>query len=217
MRKYDYILFDLDGTLTDPGEGITNSVMYALSKFGITVSDRRDLYPFVGPPLADAFGTFYGFSRESAALAVEYYREYYRDRGVYENLLYDGVPELLENLKSAGLKILLATSKPEFFAGIVLRHFAVDKYFDFIGGSNLDGSRTKKAEVIEHTLASAKISDRSHAVMVGDREHDVLGARQTGLSSVGVTYGYGSRAELEAAGAGFIAGGLPELEKILLS
>lgn len=215
MRKYDYVLFDLDGTLTDPGEGITNSVMYALEKFGIKVDDRKKLYPFIGPPLHEAFETFFGFSHTDAARAVDYYREYYRERGVYENKLYDGIPELLASLKEGGLKILLATSKPEYFAGVVLRHFKIDSYFDFVGGSNLDGSRTKKAEVIEYTLASASVADRRRAIMVGDREHDINGARLTGLHVAAVTYGYGSREEL--AEADYIIDNLTELKKILLS
>ena len=215
MKKYDVVLFDLDGTLTDPATGITNSVMYALKKYGITVDDRRELYKFIGPPLHESFEVFYGFSHEEAFKAVEYYREYYRDKGIYENTVYNGVETLLKELSEGGKKIILATSKPEVFAREILRYFNLDKYFYYVAGANLDGSRTNKAEVIEYALREGKITDKSSAVMIGDREHDIIGANRIGLDSIGVLFGYGSREELETAGATYIAEKVEEISEYL--
>ena len=202
---YQTILFDLDGTLTDPGIGITNSVMYALEKFGIQVSDRSTLYPFIGPPLQDSFETFYGFSKADAEIAVSYYREYYRDQGIYENKLYDGISELLQMLCDAGRKLLVATSKPEEFAVRILEHFQISGYFTYIAGADMNGPRTQKADVISYALASGKVAERSSAVMVGDRAYDIVGAKQNGIDSIGGLFGYGSRQELVQAGADHIA------------
>jgi len=215
MKKYDTILFDLDGTLTDPAIGITNSVMHALKKYGITVEDRRELYKFIGPPLHESFEKFYGFSRDEALQAVEYYREYYRDRGIYENALYGGIEDLLKNLYDSGKKIILATSKPEVFAKEILRYFNIEKYFFYAAGANLDGSLTDKAEVIEYALREGGVSDKSAAVMVGDREHDIIGANKNGLNSIGVLFGYGSSEELENAGATYIAETVENLSELI--
>lgn len=205
MSKYDVVLFDLDGTLTDPGMGITNSVMHALKKYGIEVEDRKTLYKFIGPPLIESFEKYYGFSHEEAVKSVDYYREYYRDRGIYENTVYDGIENLLAYLSENGKKIILATSKPEPFAKEILRHFGLDKYFLFAAGSTMSETRTNKAEVIEYALAECSITDKSTVVMVGDREHDIIGANKNSVDSIGVLFGYGSREELEAAGATYIA------------
>lgn len=202
---YQTILFDLDGTLTDPGIGITNSVMYALEKFGIQVSDRSKLYPFIGPPLQDSFETFYGFSKADAEIAVTYYREYYKDQGIYENKLYDGISELLQMFCDTGRKLLVATSKPEEFAVRILEHFQISRYFTYIAGADMNGPRTQKADVISYALASGRVTERSSAVMVGDRAYDIVGAKQNGIDSVGVLFGYGSRQELAQAGADYIA------------
>lgn len=205
MSKYQYILFDLDGTLTDPGIGITNSVMHALRKYGIEVADRTELYKFIGPPLIDSFEKYYGFSHEEAVKSVDYYREYYRDKGIYENSVYNGIENLLAELHKEGKKIILATSKPELFAKQILRHFNLEKYFLFAAGSTMDETRTNKAEVIEYALSECGITDKSSVVMIGDREHDIIGANKNGIDSIGVLFGYGSREELEAAGATYIA------------
>lgn len=202
---YDYILFDLDGTLTDPGLGITNSVMYALKKFSIEVKDRADLYKFIGPPLRESFQTYYGFSKEKSELATQYYREYFRVKGLYENEVYDGIPGLLKNLKRLNKSLILATSKPEAFAVEILKHFDLYSYFSFVAGATMDGARDKKADVIKYALKSCEISDPSSAVMAGDREYDILGAKQAGLESIGVLYGYGSYEELKNAGAVYLA------------
>ena len=215
--KYKYILFDLDGTITDPGIGITNSVMYALKKYNINVSDRSELYKFIGPPLSESFENYYGFSEEQAKMAVEYYREYYRDKGIFENLLYEGFKELLKALKDDDKILIVATSKPEVFAKQILEYFDSAKYFTYIAGSNLDGTRTKKDEVIKYALESCNIVDLSKVIMIGDREHDIIGAKKVGIDSIGVLFGYGDKNELEAAGADFIVDTVEEIGEVLLA
>ena len=202
--KYQTILFDLDGTLTDPGEGITRSVAYALESFGIHVPDRKVLYPFIGPPLLDSFMEFYGFSQEKARQAIEKYREYFGRQGIFENELYPGVPEALEQLKKAGARLVLATNKPEPYAKEILDHFHLMGYFDFLSGSQLDGTRSRKGEVIAHALHHCGKGPAEKALMVGDRKHDVQGALENHIPCAGVLYGYGSREELEQAGAQWI-------------
>ena len=214
---FQSILFDLDGTLTDAAPGITNSVKYALSKFGIDETDDNKLRKFLGPPLISSFMEFYGFSKEKAQKAVEYYREYFVPHGIFENEVYSGIPKLLQKLKADGKTLIIATSKPETFAVQIAEHFEIDSYFDLIAGSNLDNTRSKKAQVIEYALETLGILDRAHAVMIGDREHDIKGAKKTGLRSLGVLYGYASPGELENAGADFTANSPEELYTIISS
>lgn len=211
---YDVILFDLDGTLTDPGLGITNSVAYALERYGIEVENRESLYPFIGPPLADSFMKFYGFDSEKAMDAITVYREYFRDRGIFENEVYEGVRELLENIKASGRKTVLATSKPEEFAVRILEHFDLAKYFDVVAGASMDEKRNKKGDVIKYAMEKGAFRSEN-AVMIGDREHDIFGARENGLDSIGVLYGYGSRQELENAGADYIAESVQDILRYL--
>lgn len=206
-----YYLFDLDGTLTDPKEGITKSVSYALKSYGIDVQDLDTLNKFIGPPLLEAFIEYYGFSEAAARGAIEKYRERYSRTGIFENKLYDGIEDTLKKLVDAGKTLLVATSKPTFFATKILDHFGIAKYFKFVAGSELDGTRTKKSEVIKYALESMGITDLAACVMIGDRMHDIIGAKETGLESVGVLYGYGSREELEAAGADKIAESIESL------
>lgn len=208
---YTTILFDLDGTLTDPGEGITNSVAYALKKYGIEVEDRRELNRFIGPPLIESFIEFYGFDMTQAKKAVGYYREYFCDRGMFENSVYDGVPEMLRTVKDSDKRLIVATSKPWPFAERILKHFSLDPYFEFVAGSELDETRTAKADVIKYALESQKITDMPKVLMVGDRKHDVIGAAECGIDCAGVLYGYGSREELDEAGAKYIVGSPAEL------
>lgn len=212
--EYRTILFDLDGTLTDPGLGITNSVMYALDRFDIHESDRTKLYPFIGPPLWDSFMRFYGMSRDQAEEAVRVYREYYGDRGLLENSVYPGIPQMLAALKAQGKTLAVATSKPEGFSRQILDHFELSQYFDRIAGASMDRSRSRKADVIRYALEGLS-ADPATTVMVGDREHDVLGAQELGLPCVGVLYGYGDRPELEAAGAAALAADPVELLALL--
>ncbi len=214
--RYEYVLFDLDGTLTDPATGITNSIMYALKKYSIEVNDRCELYKFIGPPLWDSFEKYYGFSKDEANTAVEYYREYYRDKGIFENFVYEGLEDLLKKLNDKNMTLIVATSKPEVFANQILEHFDIAKYFTYVAGSNLDGTRIKKDEVIKYALQSCSIKDLSKAIMIGDREFDVIGAKKAGIKSIGVLYGYGDRSELENAGADYIVDTVADIEKVLI-
>lgn len=214
--KYEYILFDLDGTLTDSAVGITNSVIYALKKYDIKVDNRNELNKFVGPPLSDSFESYYGFSKEEAKTAVEYYREYYREKGMFENLVYDGIEDLLKTLKYNNKTLVVATSKPQVFAQQILEKFDIAKYFTYIAGSSLDGTRVKKDEVIQYALESCNITNLPKVIMIGDREHDINGAKKVGINSIGVLYGYGDRDELEKAGADFIVDTILDIEKMLI-
>lgn len=213
---YHHILFDLDGTLTDPFEGITNSVVHALRHFGIEVEDKRELRCFIGPPLTESFSKYYGLSDEDAKKAVEVYREHFGVKGLFENELYVGIPELLSKLKENGKTVIMATSKPEVYARRIAEHFDIAKYFDYMAGSLLDGRRIAKNEVIEYALQSLDITDRSQCIMIGDRKHDIIGAKKISMASIGVLYGYGSVEELTAAGADYIAEGVSDIAPIIL-
>ena len=210
---YKYVLFDLDGTLTNPEIGITNSVMYALEKFGIKVENRKELHPFIGPPLSYSFQTYYGFSEEDSELAIKYYRERFSVKGLYENEVYVGVEKMLQDLKDSGKSLILATSKPEEFTLKILEHFDLLKYFDFVAGATMDGSRGEKADVIRYALEISGIKDKSMAIMVGDRKYDILGAKENGLNSVGVLFGFGDYEELTTAGADYIAESVEDILK----
>lgn len=197
---YRAILFDLDGTLTQSGEGITKSVQYALEKLGKPEPDLKKLEVFVGPPLLQQFMKYAGLDEETAVKAVEYYRERYTDVGIFENRPYPGVEEMLEGLKRKGYILAVASSKPERFVRRILDHFHLTGYFQEIVGSEMNGGRTSKAEVIEEALSRLHMSGyRKDVIMVGDKEHDVLGAREAGISCVAVSYGYGTEEELKNA------------------
>lgn len=214
MKNKKYLLFDLDGTLTDPKIGITKSVAYALGSFGIHVDDLDALTPFIGPPLWDSFMRLYSFTREQAEEAVKKYREVFSVTGKFENCLYDGIDDLLS--RAAKTKTLIvATSKPTVFTEEILKHFKIRDYFSFISGSELDGTRAHKDEVIKYAVEMTGITDKSEAVMIGDTKFDIIGANKNEMDSIGVLYGYGSRAELEDAGAGLIAASVGELREIL--
>jgi phosphoglycolate phosphatase len=215
-NNFEYILFDLDGTITDSGEGITKSVQYALKSFDINVENLEDLNKFIGPPLKDSFKKFYNFDEEKAELGLKKYREYYAEKGIFENSLYDGVVDLLEDLKKNNKTIILATSKPEVYAKQILEYFKVDKYFTFAAGSDFEETRVKKGEVIKYALEEAKISDLSKVVMIGDREHDIIGAKENNIKSIGVLYGYGDVVELTQARAEYIAKTPKEILNIVL-
>ena len=209
------LFFDLDGTLTDPKEGITRSVEHALNAFGIRVASRDDLTCFIGPPLVESFMVYYGLSQQEAERAVQVYREYFSVTGLFENQLYPGIPQMLENQRTRGRTLAVATSKPAIFARRILEHFDLMKYFDILSGSELDGTRVDKGEVILYAMEQLGIRDPTSVVMTGDRKHDVLGAKAAGARSIGVLYGYGSRQELEQAGAGQIAATVEELDALL--
>lgn len=216
MTDKKYILFDLDGSLTDPFEGITKSFLYALDFYGIK-EKQENLKKIIGPPLKNSFMEYYGFNEVDADKAVAKYRERFSTKGIFENYLYDGIDDMLKALKANGNVIILATSKPIEFAEQILEHFGIKQYFDFFAGSNLKGERGTKTEVIRYALEIAGVKDLSQAVMVGDRHHDIDGAKEVGIESVGVLFGYGGREELKKAGADVIAETVSELEKILIN
>ena len=199
-----YVLFDLDGTLTDPALGITNSIMHMLRRTGRDIPPREELYCFIGPPLVPTFKKVFGMTDEEGAEALVLYREHFATKGLYENEPYEGIADALARIRASGKKLALATSKPEEFAEKILVHFGLREYFDVVGGASMDEKRVSKSDVIEYVLdkAGAKAED---AVMVGDRLHDVEGAAKFGIPTVGVLWGYGSREELEQAGAKWIA------------
>lgn len=216
MKNYQHIFFDLDGTLTDPGEGIIRSIQYALAKMGIDEPDPLRLRAFIGPPLKESFERYYHLKSEDAWQAVEYYREYYREKGIFENYVYPGIPELLSQLREDHKRLWVATSKPTEFSKQILDHFLLDGFFEAVIGSNLDGSRVEKAEVIAFLLEQHPEILPEATVMVGDRKHDIIGARANGVDAIGVGYGYGSPEELEAAGPVAIAADMATLVKLLL-
>ncbi len=216
MMKQNYIIFDLDGTLTDSSEGITNCIKYALCKMGIDVPDKKALYKYIGPPLIPAFIEDYGMTEKQANETLCFYRERFLDKGIYENKVYDGIYELLDALKENGKKILLATTKPEPQAITVLEHFSLIRYFDVVSGSTLDSKIVEKNDVIE--AAFSRLPDaRDNSVMVGDRKYDIWGAKHHKITSIGVLYGYGTKEELETAGADIIVPNVTELKELLLN
>ncbi|MCL2838811.1 MAG: HAD-IA family hydrolase [Oscillospiraceae bacterium] len=215
MFDKSYILFDLDGTLTDPKEGLTKSWQYSLREFGINVENRDELTSFIGPPLRDSYREHYGFNAEEVERATEKFREYFTEIGIFECALYDGIDALLKNLQNMGKRIILATSKPLIHAERTLEHFKIDKYFDFVSGCELDGRRSKKSEVIRYALDGMDITDIENAVMIGDRKYDIIGAREFEMDCVGVLYGYGDLQELTDAGAKTIVENVDELTELL--
>lgn len=219
---FQYILFYLDGTLTDPKIGITSSVQYALRALGIEEPSLDKLEPFIGPPLADSFREFYGLDEEQTAAAVEKYRERFKDQGIYENEIYPGIAEMLAALKAGGKTLAIASSKPTPFVERILDYFEIRTYFDHIAGSNLDGTHSRKEEVVEEALrrmlpaTMTPDEKRTAVVMVGDRRFDIEGAKEHGITSVGVSFGYAPDGELEQAGADHIVDTVEALEKLLM-
>lgn len=205
MERFENILFDLDGTISDSYEGITKSVVYALQKMGIAPPrDRNDLRVFIGPPLRESFARYYALDRTQTERAVMLYRENYNAGGMLDCKPYDGIIDAIKLLHKNGKRIILATSKPENAAVKIIEHFGLTDHFYFIAGATSDSSRVEKADVIEYALASTNV-DRARSVMVGDRLHDINGAKATGLKSIGVLYGYGNERELVDAGADYLA------------
>lgn len=216
MAKWNTVLFDLDGTLTDPAEGIVNALVYALEKLGVEAINRQELLRFIGPPLADSFSEIYGFDEEKTEITIKYYREYFASKGIFENQIYEGIPELLTTLKAHGYNVIMATSKPEKFALEIAKHFKISGDFDFIAGATLDERRNKKSDVIAYALKTCHIS-ADQAVMVGDRKFDIAGAKLNGLEAIGMLYGYGNVSELKEAGAVKIVASVAELSNYLLN
>ncbi len=213
--RYTTILFDLDGTLTDPIEGITKSVQYAPAKFGIE-EEIEHLRPFVGPPLHTSFMKYYHFDEARAREAVAGYREYFSRQGMYENLLFDGIPELLQELRDRGRALCVVTSKPVYYAEQIVAHFRLDRHFNRVVGPDLDLAGADKPTLVREAMDSYPQVDARSFVMIGDREHDIIGAQANGIDSIGVTYGAGSREEIHNAHPTHIAHSVDELGTILL-
>ena len=215
---FEVALFDLDGTLTDAGPGILNCIEYALEAQGIEYPDRSAMRTYLGPPLAVTFREQFGMNDSQITQAIEKYRERYHDVGLFENSVYSGIPELLRTLQESNIRLATATSKPEYSATRILQHFELDQYFEFIGAAALDGSRDSKSLVIKHTLASTGTHPDTHRmIMIGDRHHDIHGAKEHGIDSIGVLWGYGDHHELEQAGAIDIVSDPQQLADLLLN
>ena len=217
MGRYEICVFDLDGTLTDPKEGIVHSYQHALSAFGIR-EEPENLVKFIGPPLRNVFGGHYGFSESDAEKAVKQFREYFQDAGFLENVLYPGIPEGLQRLKDGGMTLAVATNKITADARRILEHFGIDGFFSAVSGDRPDGSLSKdgKREIIRIALDALGPERGKAAVMIGDREIDIIGAEKAGIDSIGVTWGYGSIEELQKAGAKMIAGSVDEACRLVM-
>lgn len=196
--RYTHMIFDLDGTLTDPKVGITEAIKFALSKMGEPIPEMKVLEDFIGPPLFDSFIEMCGLSPSQALKAVDYYREYYSKKGLYENHPYPGIEDALKALKEQNVHMYVATSKPEVYAKKILKHFGLSDYFDCIAGATLDGTITKKEEVLDYLSEKCELANLGSVLMVGDRKFDIEGARHAGFDAAAVLYGYGSREELES-------------------
>ncbi|WP_271495216.1 HAD family hydrolase [Enterococcus sp. 5H] len=212
---YKSILFDLDGTITNSAEGIIQAVLFAVKQLGLKTPNEEQLYSFIGPPLADSFEKLYGLNDQEVEKAVAYYREYYQKKGIFESHVYKGIPEVLASLKEKGCQLYLATSKPEIYAKQILNHFNLTHYFKGIYGASLDGKRSKKGDVIQYALKEANILNLKETIMIGDRSHDILGAKENDLASIGVLYGFGNQSELEIAGASYIVSTPTEIISLL--
>ncbi len=199
MRSVDTVFFDLDGTLTDPKIGITRCIQHALEQLGVAVPAAEDLTWCIGPPLLESFKSMLG-DDESATAALNHYRERFSDTGLFENEVYDGIPLAIDRLSGSGASLYVATSKPQVYAERILEHFGLTSYFEGVFGSTLDGARHNKTDLLRYALNEMGAVPGT-AVMVGDRSHDMIGAKENGVAAIGVLYGYGSREELESAGA----------------
>ena len=214
MCMYNLVLFDLDGTLVDSKAGILNSMNYALDYFGVK-ADSDALSKFIGPPIRDSFKVLYGFNPEKTEEAVAKYREYFATKGMFEAEVYPGIVPLLEGLEGHGIKMAVATSKVGSYAEKILAHFNISNYFSLIVGSEMDGTRSDKAEIIDCVLNRLDNSRKMKTAMIGDRKHDIIGAAAHKIDSIGVLWGYGGRAELEAAAATKIVSSTKELQHII--
>ena len=219
IKNYHTVAFDLDGTLTDPKRGLVSAFAYALKKHNIDFGEVSSLTKFIGPPLKESFKSEYSLTEEEATSALALFREYFGVYGWWDNELYDGVTELLADLKRAGKKIVLATSKPDIYSKRILKLFGIAEYFDFSEGASFDSSRERKCDVLDYALSAVGASgaeQKRGAILVGDTKYDIEGARICGVDSIGVLYGYGSEAELRSEGATHIARTVDEVRRLLL-
>lgn len=214
---YKYIFLDLDGTLTDPKEGITKCVQYALSKMGIEENNLDKLIKFIGPPLMISFAEYYGMDETEARRAVALYRERFSTVGLFENRVLPGAEEFLQKLVNHGRLPVLATSKPKIYADRIIKKYGLRGYFKMVSGAELDGTRDAKHEVISYAIERLGIQDKSSVIMVGDRHHDIYGAKKCGIASCGIRLGYAEPGELEAAGADYIANDFDELYELIIN
>lgn len=215
MKVYEYILFDLDGTIIDSSKGITNAVQYALNYFNIKEDNEQILQCFIGPPLKESFKKYYNFSDDYASKAVEKYREYYSIKGIKENFLYEGIKGVLEALKKNNKNLIIATSKPEKFTIEILKMHNILEYFDYISAATMDNSRVKKEDIIKYALNKLKINDVSKCIMIGDKIHDIIGANKNNMDSILATYGFTTKEEIEISNANYIVNSATQiLEKL---
>lgn len=212
---YKHLLFDLDGTLTDSSRGIYNAINFALQQLGLESQPSQILKSFIGPPLVDSFSQLLKLSPQQTSQALTFYRQYYKATGLYENALYLGIINLLKTLKNEGYKLYLATSKPEAFAITILQHFQLSTYFTGIYGATFDASRSQKADVIRYALVQSGNQEFDKTLMIGDRYHDISGALTNNIHCCGVTYGFGSKAELQQAGATYLVESVTQLAQLL--
>ena len=215
MMDKQYLLFDLDGTISDSKIGILKAARYSLKALGISFDNIESLTPFIGPPIRDSYKDLFGLSDEEAELAVASYREYYSETGIYENTLYEGIDTMLKTLRDNGKTLIIATSKVNVYAKRILAHFEIDSYFSFVAGSEMDGRRSRKSELIRYAMENMGIEDVKNAIMIGDRKHDIIGAKEVGMDSIGVLYGFGDLNELTKAGATHIADSVHSLSELL--
>lgn len=215
MNKYRYIIFDLDGTISDPKEGLINSIVYSCKKFGINDYNPEEFTSFIGPPLHISYKSRFNLSDAEAEKIVKYYREYYSDKGKFENSLYSGIPEFLEYLKSKNYILAVATSKPTVFSKEILEHFCLADYFDVVIGSNLDNTMSEKSEIIAEVIKKLNLEAPNKCIMIGDRKFDIIGAHQNGIKCISMLYGYGSMQEFKAHNADYIFETLEEIKQIL--
>ncbi|MBP5673508.1 MAG: HAD hydrolase-like protein [Victivallales bacterium] len=216
MESKRYVFFDLDGTLTDSAEGITNSVMYALRHFGIEVTDRRELYPFIGPPLSYSYAKYYGLTEEQSERGITLFREYFRDKGIFENTPYPGIIELLAELHQRGCKLVVTSSKPHLFVERILEHFDMAKYFLAVCGATMDEKTSMKPIIIHNALELCPEAGADNTIVVGDHALDVIGAHENGLPACAVLYGYGENDAIAAAKPEYMAQTVAELRSCLI-
>ncbi len=216
MNQIKNILFDLDGTIIEPEVGIINSILFALDKMDIRASNKEELKAFIGPPLIDSFEIHYGLNKENAAKAVNYYREYFSEKGIYQNTLYPEITNVLKQLKNEDYKLFIATSKPTIYAEKILEHFKIINLFEGVVGSNLSNSRKDKEEIVHFVINTYNLI-RNETIMIGDRKFDIIGARKNSIKSIGVTYGHGSLDELQGEKASYIVDNCLDLPNIINS
>ena len=207
FTSYTHLLFDLDGTLTESGPGIMNSARYALARYGIKDVPDSTLLKFIGPPLMDSFQELFGFSPEKAREAMKIYREYFSEKGLFENSVYDGIRESLTSLKAGGKHLYVATSKPQIFTDRILEKFDLTHFFDFIGGADVEETRSEKAQIIKYVIDQAGLEEERQngkILMIGDRKHDIIGAHKNNLQCCAVLWGYGNMEEFKEYKADYV-------------